>query len=499
MAGPILKHKAGDKWSILEANGASVHASYERLTRLIQVKCGADAAAHFAKPALGQDGTVIGWSSPLGGALHLPRPDQVAALTKEVERHRSAIVGLADQLASQGSAGEMAAWLIGLALTTPDDATTLYVDDGHPVLINWGLTSPDQSLTPYAPASGLGLNVAPGAQGSEAKAAPTDVGAHQRSRRFPAFLWGVPILLFLTTGFLFWQFTLPPPTKTVVVIPPAPKAYDPSGDIQARIDALDIALAKVSGVNPDFANLCLSEAQAACAAARDAPKPKELVIVLDASGSMNFSIHTPQHLEAKLDTVPQTVRVFFNLRAANPEYAKVWRDIEAVPGPSRMNITKPILERVIMEAPADTRIGAVAFNGCNNRSGFPLSPAQRRSEMVDWVNFRRPDGATDLAASISSAAQLLTGGATEDDPVNILVVSDGLDSCNGDPCAAARAAKRAKPGLRVNVIDLAGFHPLRCVAEATGGLYRSHRDGMSVAELTMITRSFAGGPTTCDE
>ena len=54
----------------------------------------------------------------------------------------------------------------------------------------------------------------------------------------------------------------------------------------------------------------------------------------------------------------------------------------------------------------------------------------------------------------------------------MVVVSDGGDTCGGDPCAAARAAKAVKPDLTINVIDLSGGTDggvLRCVADAGGG------------------------------
>ncbi len=54
-----------------------------------------------------------------------------------------------------------------------------------------------------------------------------------------------------------------------------------------------------------------------------------------------------------------------------------------------------------------------------------------------------------------------------------MVVSDGEETCRGDPCAAARALKAAKPRAIINVIDISGDgkgrQVIQCVAQATGG------------------------------
>jgi len=53
----------------------------------------------------------------------------------------------------------------------------------------------------------------------------------------------------------------------------------------------------------------------------------------------------------------------------------------------------------------------------------------------------------------------------------IVVVTDGDDTCGGDPCGAARAIRAKRPNVTINVIDLSGgSSPTpRCIANATGG------------------------------
>ena len=51
----------------------------------------------------------------------------------------------------------------------------------------------------------------------------------------------------------------------------------------------------------------------------------------------------------------------------------------------------------------------------------------------------------------------------------MLVISDGVESCGQDPCAVAAALARAKPHLKINVVDITGTGAGNCVARATHG------------------------------
>ena len=417
----------------------------------------------------------------------------LAEIEGKAEELRATITQVASDLNEQGDAGALAAFLLRLAVTTPDGANAIMIDAGRPVLINWGLALPHQEI-PAAPVGVAGSPAAMAATDVAASAAGADMAmttGPAATSGFPRALWAVPVLLFLLLGGLLWHLMQPAPVETVTIVPPAPLAYDPAPDIREHIARLESALLEVKQIEPKFGGLCLSEAEQACAAAKAAPQPKELIIIMDASGSMEYSINTPRWLDLAI------YRAWKNQDRST--FQKLVRQAERQSGSSRENVTKSILRSTIRGAAPDISIGMTSFRSCSDRPEFPVTGHQRRGALIDWMMRVRPQGATAIAASIRDAVAMLKGGASADDPVNVLLISDGLDTCDGDPCAAARAAKRAKPGLRINVVDLAGFDSLRCVASATGGLYRSHEDGMSVSELSMVTRSFAGTETTCKE
>jgi hypothetical protein len=85
-------------------------------------------------------------------------------------------------------------------------------------------------------------------------------------------------------------------------------------------------------------------------------------------------------------------------------------------------------------------------------------------------------GQAPIAAALSDAAK----GATAKDPLDIVLIADGGDTCDADICSAALAMKEKSPALRIHVIGFGGkdeeLKPLTCLAGATGGTFVSASD-----------------------
>ena len=142
---------------------------------------------------------------------------------------------------------------------------------------------------------------------------------------------------------------------------------------------------------------------------------------------------------------------------------------KSIPGAgSRMAAAKKSIGTVVQNLHKDIRAGLVSFSDCGATARSPFYGASERPTLLGEVNAVSPERNTSLAASITRGG----GAAPSRSPSIMVVVSDGGDTCGGDPCAAARAAKAAKPDLTINVIDLSGGTDggvLRCVADAGGG------------------------------
>lgn len=154
------------------------------------------------------------------------------------------------------------------------------------------------------------------------------------------------------------------------------------------------------------------------------------------------------------------------------------------PGRDRIDVAKDALRTVVRNSPDDVTFGMLSFNRCGPpRSHGSFGPGQRRALLAEIAGVEL-DPSTALADALEAVPQHVRGGRTEDDPVNIVLVSDGQDSCQGDPCAAARALKRRFPHAYVNVIGIGGgTRRVRCVAEATGGSFVEASDADRLPEL----------------
>jgi hypothetical protein len=85
-------------------------------------------------------------------------------------------------------------------------------------------------------------------------------------------------------------------------------------------------------------------------------------------------------------------------------------------------------------------------------------------------------GQAPIAAALSDAAK----GATAKEPLDIVLIADGGDTCDADICSAALAMKEKSPSLRIHVIGFGGkdeeLKSLTCLAGATGGTFVSAAD-----------------------
>jgi len=136
-------------------------------------------------------------------------------------------------------------------------------------------------------------------------------------------------------------------------------------------------------------------------------------------------------------------------------------------GSSRLQAAKTSAGAVIDGLPTDVDVGLVEFSSCTAVRRERFYSASERGQLKGAVNALQALQGTPLARGIERAGNAISGQA---DAV-IVVISDGDDSCGGDPCAAARALKARKPNVTINAIDLSGENnrTLQCVVNATGG------------------------------
>jgi len=255
-----------------------------------------------------------------------------------------------------------------------------------------------------------------------------------------------------------------------------------------------------------------AEEPEACAPSQKRAQANEIIFVVDTSSSMNLSIDLPRRLDDRIQSAWEELQrtreqaqsgnagAILRLPGATAKLERANEEADAYPGEPRLSIAKKVTTDAIAKAPPDVDIGLLSFDQCSPRSHGRF-PSSRRSDLSAQVRGLKGADGTPLAASLQAAIRSIEGGDAPDDYVNIVLLTDGRDSCEGDPCAVARAAKEAKPGLVINVVDLSNVGEVKCVADQTGGFYKQRREGMDIGDLSRSVREAAGyeGEGVCRE
>jgi len=185
----------------------------------------------------------------------------------------------------------------------------------------------------------------------------------------------------------------------------------------------------------------------------------DAMIVFDASGSMGTTDRTLK--------VPHIARVKQSMAHVVPEVAPLRR-----------------LGLIVY--------GEGEYNDCNSielRLKPTAGAAQALLHAVENIN---PRGRTPLTDSVRLAAETLNYTSQH---ATVVLLTDGEETCGGDPCKMAAALKKTGKGLTIHVIgyrtETSGYFTTRCMADLTGGHYVSVS---SEDELVEALRKTLGCP-----
>ncbi|CAI8881354.1 conserved protein of unknown function [Methylococcus capsulatus] len=225
----------------------------------------------------------------------------------------------------------------------------------------------------------------------------------------------------------------------------------------------------------------------------DAP---DVAIVLDASGSMRI----PSVLDGNsAQLIARFERCMTDSGLLAPvvcadligAYESI---IQGDRGPTRLMAAQKAVNNVVGGLPGDVDVGLVVLEDCPQASDYGMYDGARRGQLLQRVNGLIPRKGTPLGNGIVQAANKVDGVRA---PAVMVVVSDGKDSCNADPCAIAAAVKAAKPKLKINVVDIVGDGAVGCIAKATGGEVLTPQSGMSLDQMVRRAAKDAEKPEHC--
>ena len=152
----------------------------------------------------------------------------------------------------------------------------------------------------------------------------------------------------------------------------------------------------------------------------------------------------------------------------------MWGQVE---GQAKIAIAKEVLTGLVTELPDDAVVGLVAYG--HRRKGdcddveelIPLGPLDKE-KMIAKIQALSPKGKTPISRSVRLTAERIKH---LEDETTIILVSDGKETCDPDPCGLVKDLKAA--GIQF-VMHVIGFdvteeerEQLECMAREGGGQY----------------------------
>lgn len=504
---------------------------HEQLTSLLRGSVPPSVLGMFPKPAQSDQGQVQ-WHSYLAGQpksySQLSKADAERVLSRLQQRLDTIDQAIGQLEARQTISAAQATELRQTISEIPQDA--LVVVDDEPLVLYWRSALGPNAPMPLLPLAALAsLGVA-----SAANANPTNVARRRCS--LVCLGWLLGFVLFLLLLFALWWFfcplsprhapsldqapgerlttedltiTIPPPTVIdpaelwqPVRIPeappkpcPAPVACpepepvpEPEPEPEPEPAPKVEPVAKPKPPAPQQKPVTVSTAKEFCPDQRPPELAPEVILVFDHSGSMRLNIKTTAAQEQQLMRSGGGNPLMQLFGIPNSTLDLVDRE------PTRMTVARQSVIDVVNRLPSDVNAGLVTFSQCPNAQSRGFFTPGQRGALLNQIRRLQPEGGTPLADAVLLAGQMVDGVNRES---MIIVLTDGQESCGGDPCFVAQQLAAAKPHLTINVVDIGNSGGGDCIAAAGRGKVYSAN---SVAELNLgLQRAIQDvlGPSDC--
>jgi Mg-chelatase subunit ChlD len=166
-------------------------------------------------------------------------------------------------------------------------------------------------------------------------------------------------------------------------------------------------------------------------------------------------------------------------------------------GPTKMAVAKRVVIDLIQKIPDGLNLSFIIYGHDKRltcqavRVVRPMSPltAEAKSELARVIDRLQPEGSTPIAMALKVAGAEL---ARNHSPGGLVLISDGKETCNGNPAAeAARLARDLKLSFGVNVIGFDVEDDERAALEeiARGGKGKYY-DADSATEFREVIQTF---------
>jgi len=186
-------------------------------------------------------------------------------------------------------------------------------------------------------------------------------------------------------------------------------------------------------------------------------------------------------LEIVLDMQPKDILLILDLSSSMEE---------PIAGTTKVDLAKDALRQLFDNLPTNTKVGLRTFHACGRSDlEVPIEPLST-GRLVRTVQALTTSGRTPLAYTLEQIPGDLQG---LEGPHIVVFITDGAETCEGDPPAAARALIAAHPDV---IFRLIGFDigrsggqrardQLQAIADAAKGLYFDVETGEDLLDVVL--------------
>ncbi len=163
----------------------------------------------------------------------------------------------------------------------------------------------------------------------------------------------------------------------------------------------------------------------------------------------------------------------------------MWGQID---GRTKLEIARETAAHVLSRVPSERELGLMAYGhrvrGDCGDIELMVSPAPGQTgNILAAVNGMRFQGKTPITEAVRQAAEVLR---STEEPATVILITDGFETCEADPCALAADLEASGVGFTAHVIGLGLSQDdgaqVACIAENTGGRYMQANDADALAD-----------------
>ncbi|WP_168797904.1 VWA domain-containing protein [Pacificoceanicola onchidii] len=163
----------------------------------------------------------------------------------------------------------------------------------------------------------------------------------------------------------------------------------------------------------------------------------------------------------------------------------MWGQIDGV---NKIVIARDVVGEILKDFPAEENLGLTVYGhrekgNCADIETVVAPGLGTAGAIEQAVNGISPKGKTPMTDAVIAAAEALR---FTEEAATVILVSDGIETCHPDPCAAARALEETGVDFTAHVVgfdvtDPAALAQMQCLAGETGGTFTT---ASNAAELT---------------